>query len=320
MATYNDWPCVAALLPLIDAQLTAINRRGRVVVVDDGSTSQEGRAVVQRLGMESIDCVTSLNLARNLGNQRALAVGLAYVAEHQPADHVIVMDSDHEDNPAYIPDLIKACEASTSRSIIFAARSKRSEGLVFTIWYSAYKALYQVLTGMPIAIGNFSVIPRQLLRRLASVSELWSHYPAAIMRSRISYGSIPSDRGVRYAGKSNMSLVSLVLHALSGFAVHSEIVGVRILLATVGTALTVLTLMGVVVGLKFFTDLPILGWTSQIVALLLVLLFQMIITTLIMVFIVITMRTQVPLIPLQEYRRFVAEVEPLLPPGPPHLL
>ena len=42
-------------------------------------------------------------------------------------------------------------------------------------------------------------------RRLVVVSELWNHYAAAVLRSRIPYAIIPTDRGTRIAGKPTMN-------------------------------------------------------------------------------------------------------------------
>lgn len=312
MATYNDWTCVAHLLPRIDAELSRMGRRGEVVVVDDGSVDLAGRDQVAALRLGSIDRVRSVTLTRNMGNQRALAIGIAHLGATGCGDHVILMDSDHEDDPTYIPALIQACEDEGDRKVIFAERTKRSEGRVFRVFYGLFQKLYQLLTGQRIDVGNYSVIPGAMVRRISTIAELWSHYPAAIMRARVPFGRIPSTRSTRFAGKSSMSLVPLVVHALSGFSVHAETIGARTLLAAGGLGLAILGGLALVVGLKLFTDLPIIGWTSQFGALLLILLFQLMIAAFIMVFIVVSVRMQVPFIPAREFATFVDQVEELL--------
>ena len=75
-----------------------------VVAVDDGS-------VMQPLEIGSLEAApvagVILALRRNVGHQRAIAIGLDYVAERiRPAQVVVVMDSDGEDLPATIPALL----------------------------------------------------------------------------------------------------------------------------------------------------------------------------------------------------------------------
>ena len=315
MPTYNDWESVLQLLPRIDDEFSKLGVSGRVVVVDDGSSDIGQRDAIKNLSFAVITSVTAVDLHRNLGNQRAIAIGIAHCAENEQADYLVIMDSDQEDSPEYIPKLIEACDENGNLKIIFAERSKRSEGILFSFFYGAYQRLYKILTGMPISIGNFSVVPRALIKRTANIAELWSHYPASIMRARLLFDSIPSARGKRSIGKSKMSLVPLLLHALSGFTVHAEIVGVRVLVMAVVLGLAVLGLLAVAIGLKVFSDIPILGWTSQIVGLLAVLLFQLVVTMVIMVFMVISVRMQVPMIPILEYMKFITQVADLYPSG-----
>ena len=47
--TYNDWQLVRSLLPMIDDELKPLGVTGRVVIVDDGSTSPEGRDGIAEL-------------------------------------------------------------------------------------------------------------------------------------------------------------------------------------------------------------------------------------------------------------------------------
>ena len=43
-------------------------------------------------------------------------------------------------------------------------------------------------------VGNFSVIPRDLLSRLVVVSELWNHYAAAVFKSRLPFVTLKGER------------------------------------------------------------------------------------------------------------------------------
>ena len=170
----------------------------RVIVVDDGSSAIPELAFDVRHG--AIRSVQVIALARNVGHQRALAVGLAWCHDHLPGNDVLVMDSDGEDDPDAASRLISACIAGGRSRVVFAERTQRSEGWLFRMSYVVYRLLFRASTGTVIRYGNFSVVPHTLLGRLVHVSEIWSSYPAGILRARLPFGSVPTARASRLHG------------------------------------------------------------------------------------------------------------------------
>lgn len=312
-ASYNDWPSLQALIPLLDRTLAGKVASVRVVVIDDGSPIPAPTDLLAGQRLSAIKRVDLVTLVRNLGNQRALSMGLGWVATHAPCDWLVVMDCDHEDRPEVIPDLLDL--GLSSGRIVFAARTQRSEGMVFKLFYALYKRLYKLLTGMPISIGNFSVVPGRLVRRMAGVWEIGLHYPAGIMKARLPYTSIGAARGTRLFGTSSMNLVNLMVHGFSGLAVHGEAVAMRVVLTSLALSSVILLYLGNVLFQKLFTDIPLLGWTSQIIAVSAGILFQAFMSGLLLLFLVLNGRFQRPVIPLRDYEDFVIEVAALYPPA-----
>jgi len=103
---FNDWSVVSLLLPKIDAALKAADRTCEVLLVDDGSTIP-AEGALQFSSFSAIETVDVLELARNVGHQRAIAIGLTWVRDHRPARTVVVTDGDGEDNPDDIPRLLE---------------------------------------------------------------------------------------------------------------------------------------------------------------------------------------------------------------------
>lgn len=314
-ATLNDWELVETLLPRIDQAMIECDADCTVVVVDDGSTSLQAREQCKTLSFERIKKVISVDLHRNMGNQRALAVGMAYVSKQLESDYVAVLDSDHEDNPDYLPEMLRACREKEDQSIVFAARTKRSEGKMFTVFYRLYQWVYRWLTGTPISMGNFSVIPFHLARRLAYVTELWAHFPASIVKARIPYDLIQAERGKRPSGESKMNLIGLIGHAINGFSVHAEAVSVRIILFIMINLGLISLLAVIMVLLKLFTDIPILGWTSQILLILFAVFVQLGAIMVYMSFMFSMQRSVMPIIPADVYLSFINKEETLYPAG-----
>jgi polyisoprenyl-phosphate glycosyltransferase len=310
-ATFNDWDSIPDLLTKLDSQFVEMDVYATVVVVDDGSSRFDGVAKIADLPLRSIRSVIAVVLHRNVGNQNAIAVGLGYLASSLKGDYVVVMDCDHEDDPVYIPKLFRACQQQRDKKLIFAARTERSEGAAFVAMYTIYRYFYRVLTGASIAVGNYCIVPWQLAKRIAHISELWGHFPAAIMKAGIPFSAIPAARGRRLYGRSNMNLVRLLVHAANALAVHAETVAVRIILAAGGLAFAGALLIVCLVALKAFTSIPALGWTSQMIGLVLIVLFQIFVTVCMMTFTVIALRLRPPNMPAFEFKKFVLDVERL---------
>lgn len=301
---YNDWSSVRLLLPRLDAVLVAAGVRARVVLVNDDSTETVPSDLI---GFEpgGISHVTVVSLRRNLGHQRAIAVGLAYVCEHVACSAVVLMDADGEDRPEDVPRLLDEFHAAGEREIVFARRTRRSEGFTFTTLYRLYRALHRILTGIPVQVGNFSVIPFSALHRLVVVSDLWNHYAAAVFQSRLPFRMVPTVRGRRLTGASKMNLVSLVGHGLSAIAVFADRVGVRVLMASL--ALLALTLLGGgVAALRWLlAGQTVPPWTIAIGVLVVAVLLQAAAGAALFVLLVLFGRPGSTFIPSRDYRYFV---------------
>ena len=120
---------------------------------------------------------------------------------------------------------------TTANRAVFAERARRTESLSFRLFYRLYKAAHLILTGEPVRVGNFSVLPATLLGRIVCVSDLWNHYAAAAFKARLPITTLPLARGHRLDGKSKMNFVSLAMHGLGAMSVYGDRIGVRLLVA-----------------------------------------------------------------------------------------
>jgi polyisoprenyl-phosphate glycosyltransferase len=287
MPVYEDRLSASQLLK---ATASTLSVTPYVIVVEDGSVREpfEASAIAQMgLGGEVI------YLARNLGHQRAIAIGLMYIAANLDADTVVVMDSDGEDRPESIRSLIDELQRGDLDAVV-ARRGKRSQSLKFRLLYPLYRFAFYLLTGRTIRFGNFVALSSRSVRRLASMQELWVHFASSLMVSRLRIGTVETDRGTRYAGKSQMNFVSLCLHGLRSMMVFAEDVLVRVGLVCICLVLLVLILL-VAITVKKFTGAAIPGWFSVGSGILVSLLMQAGILTFVILMISGNMRTAAPM-------------------------
>ena len=241
-----------------------------VVAVDDGSVKQP--LEIERLLNAGIEGVV-LKLRRNVGHQRAIAIGLGYVSEHmQPEQRVVVMDSDGEDLPSTIPALLAQLE-SDQTDVVVAERKSRVETLRFKVFYALYKGFFGLMTGRSISFGNFMALKPASVRRLVAMRELSIHVAGAVLASKLRTSVCPLDRGPRYAGQSKINFVGLVLHGFKGLMVFAEDVLVRGGIACAGIA--VLSVIGAVAAIVLkLIGFSTPGWFSIALGILILMFLQ----------------------------------------------
>ena len=306
---YNDWSSFSQLVPKLAEALRDVIKSVSVIAIDDGSNISPALTRADFGELDPIESVELLRLITNVGHQRAIAVGLAYIAERAQYDYVLVMDSDGEDRPEDARRLVSAVETESATSIFVAQRSKRSEGGAFKFWYRLYKAAFRGLSGQSIDFGNFCLMPMPVAKRMAFSPETWNHFAAALTKSRVPLVRIPTSRGNRIAGRSSMNLVSLVSLGMSAMSVYSDVLFVRLLMA--GIALSVLAAAGMVtvVVIKFFTDFAIPGWATSAAGLLAIMLIQAVTLSLTAAILALSSRSNYALVPAFDAARYVGSVD-----------
>lgn len=225
MPVYEDAEACSQLLRHLEI---SIQEPYCVVVVDDGSLRHP---FVYPVARNSAQDLRVIRLSRNRGHQAAIAVGLRYIARYVRTDQwVVVMDSDGEDVPEAIAELVAQNEAIVD--VVAASRGKRNDGPLFQLLYAAYKALFRCLTGYRMNFGNFMALRGTAVQRLSTMTTLSQHLAATVLASGLEMRKVRVDRGRRYAGRSKMNLRKLVLHGVASLAVLAPVVQRRLALNT----------------------------------------------------------------------------------------
>lgn len=300
----DDWPSFTRL----KADLAEVGRKNglrfTILAIDDGSS--ESPPV---LPPDDYTKVQVVHLVRNLGHQRAIAVGLVEAYRHfgnEPFDALVVMDSDGEDPPADIPSLLNAL-AQVPEGIAVATRRRRHATLAFRLGYSIYKFLYRALCSRTVDFGNFCAISPAALRQLVHAPEIWNHLAATVSRQRCPIVRVPHDRAPRYAGTPKMTLQPLVLLGMSALSVYIDVILIRLIFATLAFAIGTGVVIATIILLYFFSDWPIRGWTSILAGVLFAILLQVLFACVGASFILLNNRSSIARTPLLELPIFVRE-------------
>ena len=244
---YNDWKSVFKLLENIDLQITDWDAEVSVLIVNDASTEERP---VTELKFKKIKSIRVINMKQNLGHARCNAAGLKYLTEKEKFDYVILMDGDGEDRPEELTLLFNRSKENPSKTVTLD-RTKRSEGLFFKLLYEGHKILTYVFTGKLVKFGNYSSLPKEDVAKLTKEASIWSSFSGSVTKVIADRISVPSIRGQRYFGTSQMNLFNLLIHSFSIIAVFRGAVIIRsvlflfIYLFFVSNNLSVITLFPV---------------------------------------------------------------------------
>ncbi len=272
---YNDWESLNELVDEIRGVFSeSAEKKFKILAIDDGSTEQN------KYSFNKSE-VEIISLKKNVGHQRAIAIGIQYVynkylnnqlsEKKLTAYHLVVLDSDGEDKPSDILSMVDAAD----QQVVFAQRTKRNETLSFKLGYWFYKKIFRLLTGKSISFGNFSAIPVSLLKPIALNTDIWNHFSGSIIKSRIPYATYPTVRGKRYEGKSKMNTLNLIVHGLSAVSIYFDVLCIRLLRFSL-IALTFCSIgVGYIFYQKIFTENAIPGWASSLVLIIFSIIIQL---------------------------------------------
>ena len=220
---YNDWKSVFKLLENIDEQIKDWDAEVSVLIINDASTEERPKMLIS---FKKIKLVRVMNMKYNKGHARCNAAGLKYISEKEEFDHVILMDGDGEDRPEELTPLFNKSKENPSQTVTLN-RIKRSEGPFFKLLYAGHKILTYVFTGKLIKFGNYSCLPKADVAKLVKEACIWSSFSGSVTKVISDRVSVPSIRGQRYFGPSQMNLFNLLIHSFSIIAVFRGSVIVR---------------------------------------------------------------------------------------------
>jgi hypothetical protein len=207
---FNDWDSLNILLGRIDQEISLFEDIFEVVVVNDGSTIKR---VIKNENYKKINIIKVLNLKKNLGSQRALAIGLKHLSILEKETNIILMDADGEDDPSLLKKIIDSSKKFPNK-IITVNRTKRNESLIFRFMYEVHCLFTLLVTGKKVRFGNYSLINSNKLTKILACGDLWGAYSAAIVNNYTDIKPLFFERKKRETGKTKMNLFNLILHSL----------------------------------------------------------------------------------------------------------
>ena len=223
---YNDWQSLSKLLENINSEVSNLDHEFSVIIVNDASNENRPEFSVN---LDNLKSIKIINMKENKGHARCIAAGLKYINEKEDFDYVIPMDGDGEDRPEEIKGFVNNLNHYPDKPIV-GERIKRSEGIFFKFCYFAHKAITFTFTGQSIKYGNYTCLPKSVVGKMINEKATWSSFSGSLAKVAKDKATIPSERGTRYFGPSQMSFKNLIIHSLSIIGVFKLNVLIRSIL------------------------------------------------------------------------------------------
>jgi len=200
---FGDRDCVQHLLENVDRMAIALAVDVDVLLVDDGTPLLDFEPMRRQLEdvgsrgeLSHIGHVWLLKLQGQVGAQRAVALGLAHLHQHEQHDLTLVMASDGLDRTEDITVLLEHASDSLNQHFVIAQPSPTSDSLIVRAVRPLGRLLQRALIGERVELGGFCLLPRSVLSSVIGSPELWNHYAAAVQ-----YLQLPSEVARTHRGK-----------------------------------------------------------------------------------------------------------------------
>jgi dolichol-phosphate mannosyltransferase len=207
-------------------------------------------------------CVKIINFSRNFGHQAAITAGIDFAC----GDAVVIMDSDLQDTPETIPEMINKWREGYE--VVYARRRARKDSFFKKITAFAFYRLLRMIANIDIPedTGDFRLIDRKVVLEMRRLRE-----HSRFMRGLTSWvgfkqTAVLFDRDDRRHGQTNYPLHKMLKFAGDAFVSFSTVpLKLASLLGFITALVSVVGICYSLIRKVFFADAVVSGWTFTII-------------------------------------------------------
>jgi glycosyltransferase involved in cell wall biosynthesis len=213
---FNEESSLPELFARLSGVLAQLDRPAEVLLVDDGS--RDGSYAAMREIHERDPRFRVLQFSRNFGHQIAISAGL----DHAQGDAVIIIDSDLQDPPELIPEMI--AKWREGYEIVYGRRKERSrESLLKRGTAALFYRLLQHITEVPIPVdvGDFRLVDRRVVDVFKKLPERNRYVRGMFSWVGFRQAEVAFRRDARHAGETKYptrKMIRLAADAVFGFS------------------------------------------------------------------------------------------------------
>ncbi len=258
MPVYNEGDYIYNNVKTVDDLLNQEGIEHQFLLVDDGSKDHSWQEMC-RLS-EDYPHVSLIRLSRNFGKEAALCAAL----ENAGGDAVLVMDSDLQHPPSYIPEMVRLWKEEGYDVVEGVKADRGKESLGSRIAAKTFYRLFRKSTGIDIgAASDFKLLDRKVLEAWRQLPERSTFFRGLSAWVGFKRYALPFKVAPRVGGQTKWTLKSLIKLAMSSITAYTSapLFLVFWLGALMGIAAVVLTIQTLV---TYFTHRAATGFSTVI--------------------------------------------------------
>jgi polyisoprenyl-phosphate glycosyltransferase len=256
-------PCLARVIPVMEAMADPVSKSFEILFVDDGSDDRTLEAIRQANAKDPR--VRAISLSRNFGKEAALSAGL----DAARGMAVVPLDVDLQDPPEALPKMIAQWRAGFE--VVYGVRDNREtdslpKRLTAELYYRAHNWLSD--DKIPEHAGDFRLLDRKVVDVIRRMPERNRFMKGLFAWAGFKQAAVSYHREERTVGRTKFNYWKLWTLAIDGITSAST-VPLRIwsyLGALV--ALGALAFAGFIVVRTLTTGIEVPGYASLMVAIL----------------------------------------------------
>jgi glycosyltransferase involved in cell wall biosynthesis len=230
-----------------------------IVLINDGS--RDKTYTIMKELHEKDARVRVVDFSRNFGHQIAISAGLDYAQ----GDAVVILDSDLQDPPEVIPELIARWKDGAE--VVYAQRATRKGETFFKLATAAafYRLIRRITAvDIPSDTGDFRLLDRQVVDTLVKMHEHHRFMRGLSAWVGFRQDAVKYERQERFAGTTKYPLTKMIRFSLDAITSFSH-VPLQIA-ASLGFALALISLLGILIAiiLRVFTG-AIVGQATTLI-------------------------------------------------------
>ena len=259
---FNEEEVIQESYRRLKAVLESLSNPWEIIFINDGSADKTEQLLA---GIAQKDKqVKVLSFSRNFGHQKAVTAGI----NHCTSDLAVIIDSDLQDPPELIPNMIKTLEENNAQ-VVYCVRQTRKGESRFKIWSA--KMFYRFLNyfseiKLPVDTGDFRLIDKSIIREFNRMHEKGKYVRGLVAWSGFKQVPFYYEREARFAGETKYPLSKMLKLASTSMLYFSK---KPLMLATTLGFISVLiamiygiwAILGKIIGFSHADS----GWTSLVV-------------------------------------------------------
>lgn len=238
---FNEEETIPHFYNEVVAVMEGLGEPFELVLINDGS--RDGSYHVMRDIHQHDPRVRVVDFSRNFGHQIAISAGL----DHARGRCVIIIDSDLQDPPAVIPELIERWKAGAE--VVYAQRRRRSGETRFKLVTASlfYRVIGRITSvNIPSNTGDFRLLDRRVVDALVTMREHHRFMRGLSMWVGFRQEAVQYDRHERFAGATKYPLKKMLRFSIDAITSFSTIP--LQLATTFGFFLAGISLLGIIIA------------------------------------------------------------------------